>query len=316
MLCAVITAATLVPWQLWLLAHAGSVGGSLSGSYGTYTGWLADGASGGGFSFVAQTILLNAREVGALLADHFALGDGQRARVVASVLAVSLMAIGAWQAAKRSPVFVTFAIVYSMILLVWPFTPWRFVYAVWPAVVLFIGEALALAVAWRPRSTHVPRVALAVMLAVVCMGAVREESRAYAQRSWTRPAADATAQIAPLLRWVIARTTARDVVAVDGEQLVFLFTGRRAVPVAPFTAAEYIRPRTAEQNAASLRQLIQDVPVDYIATISPGLRSSGEMLVAATADAPINPGGVKVVRLTPLAAGEAFRVDRAARLIR
>ena len=118
-------------------------------------------------------------------------------------------------------------------------------------------------------------------------------------------------------RWVfVARTNPNDVLAVDGEQLVFLFTGRRGVPVAPFTAAEYLRPRTAEENAASLRQLIQEVPVDYIATISPGLRSSGEMLAAATADAPINPGGVKVIRLTPLAAGEAFRVDRAARLLR
>jgi hypothetical protein len=203
-----------------------------------------------------------------------------------------------------------------MILLVWPFTPWRFVYAVWPAVVLFIGETLALLVAWRPSSTQVPRIALALMLAVACIGAAREEGRAYAQRSWSRPGADATAQIAPLLRWVVARTKANDVLAVDGEQLVFLFTGRRAVPIAPFTAAEYLRPRTAEQNAASLRELIQDVPVDYIATISPGLRSSGEMLAAATADAPINPGGVKVIRLTPLAAGEAFRVDRAAHLIR
>jgi hypothetical protein len=82
--------------------------------------------------------------------------------------------------------------------------------------------------------------------------------------------------------------------------------------VAPFTAEEYLHPRTAEQNAESLRRLIQEVPVDYIATISPGLRSSGEMLAEATADAPTSPGTAKVTRLTPLAAGEAFRVDRTA----
>jgi hypothetical protein len=163
---------------------------------------------------------------------------------------------------------------------------------------------------------RVGRWAFGLMIALVCLGAVREEGRAYSKRSWSRPGADATAQITPLLRWVVARTNANDVLAVDGEQLVFLFTGRRAVPVAPFTAAEYVRPRSAEQNAEALRQLIQDVPVDYIATISPGLRSSGELLVAATAGAPINPGGVKVVRLTPLAQGEAFRVDRAIRLAR
>jgi hypothetical protein len=214
---------------------------------------------------------------------------------------------------KRSPVFVVFAIVYAMILLVWPFTPWRFVYAVWPAVVLFIGETVALIVTWRSNANQALRVAVALMLAVICIGAVaKRPARILSGRGPVQPRTRPR-KSRRSLRWVVARTNAKDVLAVDGEQLVFLFTGRRAVPVAPFTAAEYIHPRTAEQNAASLRQLIQDVPVDYIATISPGHRSSGEMLADATAGAPINPGGVKVVGLTPLAAGEAFRVDRAVR---
>jgi hypothetical protein len=314
-LCAAITGATLVPWQLWLTAHAETNGGSLSGSYGTYGAWLATGAREGGVAFVLQTVALNLREVGALLADHFALGDSSTMRNWATVLALVVIGVGAYRAAKRVPVLVAFAIVYSLILLVWPFTPWRFVYAVWPVVVLFIGEAIAYAIEARPVvAIGAPRLALAAGIAVLCIGAAREEGRAYVQRSWTRPGADATAQIAPLLRWVVARTNASDVLAVDGEQLVFLFTGRRAVPVAPFTAAEYLHPRTAEENAESLRRLIEEVPVDYIATISPGLRSSGEMLAAASEDGPVGAGAVKVTRLSPLAAGEAFRVDRTARV--
>ena len=314
-LCAAVTGATLLPWQLWLVTHAETVGGTLSGSYGTYGAWLIVGARGGGVAFVLQTVLVNLREVAALLADHFALADGTSARNAATALALAVVVFGAYRAAKCVPMLVTFAIVYSLILLVWPFTPWRFVYAVWPVVVLFISETIAFVLAKRPVvSIRAPRIALATGVAILCIGAAREEGRAYVQRSWTRPGADATAQIAPLLRWVVARTNASDVLAVDGEQLVFLFTGRRAVPVAPFTAAEYLHPRTAEQNAESLRRLIQEVPVDYIATISPGLRSSGEMLAAATADAAVSPGTVKVTRLTPLAAGEAFRVDRMARV--
>jgi hypothetical protein len=100
LLCAVVTVTTLLPWQLWLLAHAGGIGGSLSGSYGTYSAWLFDGASGGGLPFIARTILLNAARGGALFADHFAIADGARTRMVASLIALILTAIGAWRAAN------------------------------------------------------------------------------------------------------------------------------------------------------------------------------------------------------------------------
>jgi hypothetical protein len=314
-LCAVVTGATLVPWQLWLVTHADANGGSLSGSYGTYSAWLVAGARAGGLAFVVQTVALNLREVGALLADHFALGDGSVVRNVATGLALVVIGFGAHRAAKRVPVLVAFAIVYSSILLVWPFTPWRFLYAVWPVVVLFVGEVIARAIEVRPGVAIVAlRLGLAAGVAVLCIGAAREEGRAYVQRSWTRPGADATAQIAPLVRWVVARTNRNDVLAVDGEQLIFLFTGRHTVPVAPFTATEYLHPRTPEENAESLRRLIEEVPVDYIATISPGLRSSGEMLAAASKDGPAGASAVKVTRLSPIAAGEAFRVERTARV--
>ena len=315
--CALVTGATLLPWQLWLLLHAETIGGSMRGSYGTYSAWLVAGARGGGLGFVLQTIVLNVREIGALFADHFALADGLAAREAATAIALFVIAIGAWRTAKRAPVLVAFAIVYSLILLVWPFTPWRFLYAIWPIVVLFIGEAISLLLEWRKLAVlPVPRVVIALSITVIGIGAAREETRAYSQRSWAQPGATATAQIAPLLRWVVARTNANDVVAVEGEQLVFLFTGRRAVPVAPFTAAEYVRPRTAEQNAESLRQLIQDVPVNYVATISPSIRSSGEMVALSTAAIPDTSGAVKLTPLAPLAGGETFRVDRIPRASR
>jgi hypothetical protein len=312
LVCAIATAATLAPWQLWLALHAETIGGSLSGSYGTYGAWLASGARGGGAAFVLQTVLLNLREVGALLADHFALADTAGLRNAATATAILVLCVGAWRAAKRAPVLVAFTVVYLSILLVWPFTPWRFVFAVWPVVVLLAGEAIAFAAEVRHAETRaIPQraaahIAIALCAAIICLGGAREEVRAYGRRAWAQPGADATAQIAPLVRWVLARTNAGDVLAVDGEQLVFLFTGRKAVPVAPFTAAEYLHPRSAEQNAESLRLLIQEVPITYVATISPNLRSSGELLAAA----PGTPGAARLVRLAPLAGGEVFRVER------
>jgi hypothetical protein len=274
-----------------------------------------NGTRGGGVAFVVQTVALNLREVGADLADHFALADSVSARNAAAALALLLVGVGVWRSARRAPVLVAFAIVYFGILLVWPFTPWRFVYAVWPVVIVFAGEAVMFALELRRASTRAtsrsaaPRLVIALCAVIVCVGAAREETRAYMRRSWAQPGADATAQIAPLVRWVVTRTNVNDILAVDGEPLVYLFTGRRAVPVVPFTAAEYLHARTVGENAESLRRSIQDIPIDYVATVSPNHRLSGEILAASSAAANAS-GAARLVRLAPLAAGETFRVDR------
>jgi hypothetical protein len=309
-----VAGATVAPWQLWLAAHAGAASGSLAGSYGPYSAWLANGAMTGGLAFVVRTMVLNGREVLALIADHVSLADGALVRTGAASLTIAVMFIGAWRTARRAPVLVAFAVVYGLVLLAWPFTPWRFVYAIWPIAILFVGETVALvAKQGADALSRIPRAAVVTALVLIAAGALREESRAYAQRSWRQPGVNAAAEIAPLVRWVSAQTTKNDIVAVDGEQLVYLFTGRQALPVAPFTAAEYVRPRTADENAESLRRLLREYPVKYVATISPGNRASGE-IVSRDSTATSGPrGAVKLVSVAPLAAGEVFRVEPAPR---
>jgi hypothetical protein len=296
----------LLPWDLWLALHRTALAGPLRGSYGSYGAWLAIGARNGGAGFVLGTVAANFRETIALFADRCSLSDRESIRTIVGVIAAAGISFGAVRAIRRAPVMVGFAAVYFAILLVWPFTPWRFVFAVWPVVILFAGEALA--ALRRVSMPRVARIAFGTVAALLLLGAVKQESRAALTHRWFAPANAATAQIAPLVGWVASNTKPSDVVAVDGEQLVYLFTGRRAVPVAPLTAAEYLTPRTVADNARSLRELLGDLPITFVATIAPSLRASAERLVASgTSNASSD---ARLIPVAPVAAGEAFRVER------
>jgi len=307
-------AVTVGPWEIWLSVHRQAADGILRGSYGPYGAWLAAGMRGHVLNFVSHTMFVNARDTGATLADHFAIADTTWTRLITSALTVGAVVVGAWRLARRAPVFVAFAVVYTLVLLAWPFAPWRFVFAAWPVVVLCIGGAIecpADAATRRTVSARALRLAAALPIVLLVAGAVREEGRAYATHSWTRPMIEAMTQIAPLVGWVRARTAPDDVVAADGEQLIYLFANRRAVPIAPFTAAEYLHPRTAADNAASIRQLLDEYPVKYLLTVSPALRASADLVATmpgggARAEVPT------LVRVALLNDGGVYRVERRA----
>jgi hypothetical protein len=287
-----------------------ALGEPLRGSYGSYGGWLAEGLRAGGATLFLHTIAANMREVGALLADRFAIIDSAIVRNSAALLGVGAIFVGAWKAVRRAPVTVVFAIVYVCVLLAWPYTPWRFVFAIWPLVIIAIGEAARPAFARRTNRTFAQWAAMGCVT-ILAVGTLREEARAYAHRTWRQPGDAATAQIAPLMRWVSRETTPSDVLAVEGEQLVYLFTGRQAVPVAPFTAAEYMRTPTVQENASMMQNLVGRFPVTYIATVSPPFVAAADSLIAHSASSK-----VALARVGPLSsggAGVAYRVVRRTR---
>ena len=315
-LCGAGFVAALVPWQLWLAAHSAPLPDVLRGAYGPYGHWMTEGLRGHAIPFLAATIVINVREVGALFADRFALSDAATPRLIATILATLTIAIGTARLWRRAPVFALFAILYTGVLLAFPYAPWRYLYAVWPVVILCIGASIELGV--TTLAPRYPRRLLgllggAALLALV-LGAARAEIRAYRTRAWQAPAAAATAQIAPIVRWVRSQTRTTDLIASDGEQVVYLFTGRRAIPVAPSTAGEYVYARTAEDNARALRGALRDFPIDYVLTISPELREAADLVVArgngAAGALGRAPRPATLVPLGPLGAGEAFRTER------
>jgi hypothetical protein len=290
--------------------HGVGLAESLRGSYGSYGAWLAEGARGGGAGFIWHTIALNLRETVQLLADRFALHDAASVRSITGWVIGLIVVAGAWRMWRRAPVTVAFAAVYFAVLLAWPYTPWRFFFALWPVLVLFIGAAAAAVFSHEIPVTRLTRPLALAVLALVALGSIREEWRAYSRRAWLQPAEVATNQIAPLIRWVSSSTSQEDIVAAEGEQLVYLFTGRRALPLARFTASEYLRPPTAAEGAAQLGQILTEFPVRYVLTISPPVLASASLLGVKDSPAPSNAASPRLVPVAALPGGGVFRVDR------
>ena len=167
----------LAPWQLWTAAQP-LLAEPLRGRS-IVRRVVAEGARAGGVSLFMHTIAVNLREVGALLADRFAIGDSAAIRDATAWLCAAAVVVGAWRLLRRAPVTAVFAAIYVAVLLAWPFTPWRFVFAIWPLVVIAIGEAVR--PAFQPSASRTAaRWASMVVLVIVGIGALREESRAYA----------------------------------------------------------------------------------------------------------------------------------------
>jgi hypothetical protein len=297
----------LGPWQLWVAAHDHQIAEPLRGAYGSYVPWLLAGVRDGGVAFIGATVAANLREIGALLGDRFSVSDRALPRLLTAIVVAVLILASLPRWRRRAPVTLAFLGCYIAIVLVWPWNPWRFIYAIWPLVLLSIGLNVAYILelrVWRRSWTFA---GLAV-IALLAIGMFRADARAYASRAWYRPAKDAAQRIAPTIRWVTAISQPTDMVAVEGEPIVYLFTGRRAVPSVSFVPSQYLAHRTREATAASMRHMLTTFPVSYVSAITLDGFSAAELLTTPTAADSLAPHLVQLYRLP--GAGGFYRVER------
>lgn len=282
-------AIVLLPWQLWVMLHDDTLPAALRGSYGSYVAWLADGMTRGGPAFVARTVARNAGEVAAILADRFAPWQFGLLRLVPLSLILALLAFGGVQLRRRAPVTTAFIAAYILVMLMWPYNPWRFVWGVWPLVLLLAAEGASTIASWRPvvRPMAFVRYALFAPLALLALGLVRAEIVAYRDRAWAAPVRDATRSIAPVMRWISQNTRPHEAVIADAEPLVYLFTERPAMPPVAFTAAEYVMPRPPAADIAALANLVRQFPVRYVVTVVPSTMTAARALALPTSTYPI-----------------------------
>ena len=94
------------------------------------------------------------------------------------------------------------------------------------------------------------RAPVALLVAVVVLGYARYEIRGFVGRWWAIAAQRISANFAELLPWVAALPD-NAVLATDDEALVWLYTGKRAVPLYlfGFRGATEIEPPPAEHRA-------------------------------------------------------------------
>jgi len=278
--CALLGCAVfVVPWHLWVSAHGAEIPPVLLGKYGPYDAWLSNAIRAHGAPFVWDVVLRNLRALYGMLWVMFTGGETspKQLHIPAAVCAAIVIGLGAWRLVRRAPVTAWFLAAYMALVLVWPFEPTRFVWALLP----LFGAMLALGIAfvverspvWLiPRLVrHAALVACALLIAGFAMYNVNGVRQGWRDSVPRVTAARAT----PVVEWVRASTRPTDIIAMEDDPLVSLYTGRRAVPVGTFTPEEYLTEQTyafATDQLATIIALYK--PTYVIGTTSFGVISA------------------------------------------
>jgi hypothetical protein len=201
----------------------------------------------------------------------FAPANYQALRLVLLVPLGVALALGVRRVWRGAPTLPGFLAAYLCIIVVWPFAPDRFIWGIWPLLGLLFAAGTADAVAWRPAGrARWPRLALLAGLAVAGVGYLRYNAYGYA-KGWYDSAQRSAAESArPLVQWVAQNTQPTDVVATDADPLIYLYTGRQAVPNVGWALGDYLQPRAVGPRRAETRAIIDRYRPRYVLVTSPG----------------------------------------------
>ncbi len=272
------TLALLAPWQLWARAHQGVLPLAMRGNYESYSEWFAAGLRSDGPRLIARTVQRTSAELVNMFAIFSAPSLPAAVRLVALIALAVLAIIGLRVAAHRAPVSALFTIGYVAIVIVWPFNPARFIWAIWPLLFVLVAVGIREALMWRPvLSLHrLARLGTLAGALLIGIGYARYTVRGYRGRWWSSIARQQTMLLAPLVAWTRTHTAPGDVVASSAEPVVYLYGGRAAVSASAFTVHNYFRPPSVAESEAALRNILGAYHVSVVAVVA-----ADSLLVAA-----------------------------------
>lgn len=275
----------ILPWQLWVRANQTHLAEPLRGLYESYTAWMANGLRSEGVGLLWHTLVRTSLTTAGMFATFGTpLAFGWARLLVLITLAV-LLIFGARRAWLAAPATALFLALYSAIVALWPYAPARFVWGVWPLVVLvFVLGARDLA-SWAPRRP-VPTAARAALLACslfVAAGYIRYNARGYRDRWWSNVARTQAPKFRPTVLWVRSHTGPGDVIASTNEPTVYLYTGRQAVPATSFTVRDYFRAPTLSEAETAVRQVLAAYHVDAVVADGDPLRAAAQSMASRAA---------------------------------
>lgn len=271
-----VAVATLVPWQLWVATQHGFVPVTMRGNYESYGAWFANGLRTEGFGLVTRTLARTTTDLAAMFEVLVAPSTPHPVRVAAFVVLSALGIAGARTLWRRAPVSALFLAFYTAIVIVWPFSPARFFWGIWPLVVLLPVLGGRELLAWRPARMEL-RALRGLGLAgaaLLVFGYGTYNTRGYRHQWWSSIPRNISNNVRPLLVWVATRTPHDAVLATEAEATVYLYTGRPTVPVGTFTVDEYFGPRTPVQNAAIISTVVDHYHPKAVVVSSGAMRDA------------------------------------------
>jgi hypothetical protein len=293
----------LVPWLLWVRHNDPLVPAPLRGQYGSYGAWLIEGLRSNGVGLLVESLWQNVITSAVIIARSFSLARHVMLDSVAVLAVLTLCVAGALDFAKRARMALLFIVLYLVIVLLWPFSPLRFIWGIWPLIVLLmIAGARYL---WRlpearsHRWARAARVAAAGAGTIALVGGLNFNVRGYANAWWATVSRNFSPRIQPQLVWVTEKTGYDDVIVADDEGAVYLYTGRRAVPASAFTARQYLAGRSATENARGMAEIIRAFDPSYVVAWSKPTLDAATLL--ASARPPV------LVQVDTIPSGRVFR---------
>jgi hypothetical protein len=246
---AACTVLALAPWQLWVWRASRGFPDELRGSYGPYLEWII-----GGYrrepALAWHVAVKNASDLWRAFGLVFAPRLPRAVQWLAAAVAVASFGTGLAALARRAGAIAAFLVLYGAVVLLWPYNPERFVWAVWPlAGLVLLAAGRASGARFAPRWPYAPRVATAV-IALLLAGHAAYAVRGFAGGWAGAPQKAMTARLWPLVQWTVTHAAPTDIVASDGHVMIALYTGRTTMPVSVLTPAEHVRDKSASQYAA------------------------------------------------------------------
>jgi hypothetical protein len=278
-----VAAVAIVPWQVWQSLHAHEIAPVLSGKYGAYGPWMSEGYATGGLSFAFEVITRNIQGILGMNGYMFMPLRVEWLRVATFTVAVGLCVVGSVAFVRRAPVSVVFMGLYLLVVLVWPFDANRFLWAIWPLLVLAVWHGVALLWRWKPAPTlGYIRVALLALAMLPAGGFLSYNVRGYRGAWWASIQRETAQQAGPIVEWVTRYTQPTDVIATERDLVVHLYTGRRATPVTTYLASQRVRPLTDAEDREAMRQILTAYAPRFVIVTAPQSIASAESLVGST----------------------------------
>ena len=311
------TVVTMLPWQLLIATHTGVLPAPLRGDYESASSWWLRGFHAHGPGVVLETIRRTVPEAIGQFAVLFSPLRGAWHSVTLIALCALVIA-GVIEVRRRMPATLLFLSGYLTIVVIWPFPPARFLWAIWPMFLLLIAAGANWA--WRRIAAHgwrinveqlalLPPLTLLAAFAWVLVGYSGYELRGLRGKWWSVVSRSNAGRIAAEVAWIQANTSAGEVVASEDEGAVFLYTGRRTVPVHSLTPDVYLRDiPLIESVREGLQPILGAYPVSVVVAGSRNTAESADILVGSM-PALLQPG-------VDFPGGVAYRVTSRSGLVR
>jgi hypothetical protein len=281
--CTLSAVSCLLPWQLWSASHQGTVPAPMRGNYESYASWFAAGLRIEGLGLIARTVARTTGELSSMLEVIIAPLVPFGLKRVALALFLVLAVVGLRRLWRLAPVTALFTVLYAAVVVMWPFTPARFIWGIWPLVLVLPILGVAELWHWRPTTPAAQgaRFALATSALLLTVGYGVYNVRGYRGHWWSSIARQGTAQLAPLIAWASAHTRADEVISSSAEAAVYLYTGRPSLPATSFTVRDYFRPPSVDEARTALRGIMAAYHVDAVAVVAAdSLRVAAESMAS------------------------------------